>query len=357
MSFLLDLHKISVSKKIITKVHWEVISTCNLECKHCYIDDKKQKTSLTDSLNIINYLYKLGVLHVVLSGGEALLHPNFKEIYLELKNKGMLVTIFTNGTLLNAETISLFNEFKPYEIEISVYGGNEESFSEFTNKKGMFDTFIKNIKTLALNQNLKLKTPLTKSIYPYLKTIDNLCSELNIPFTVGKHIYPSLEGNNRTLNERLSVDSLVKYELTEEPYGLMKFKQEVTEEGFNTKRELRCSASKDIIIINADMSLSFCGMLREPKEYFSDFLSLKKAIENIQLFRTKIENYYNQSECSSCAYANLCTGCPALSWTHNKNYTSCIPYFKEYVEKKLSFLSKEELSKIKFASKTQKFPV
>jgi len=348
MNFLSELNKISSKKNIITRAHWEIISNCNLKCKHCYIDDKKQKISLENALNIIKYLKKAGIFYVILSGGETLLHPNFKEIYLELKKAGMTVTVFTNGTLINDEIIKLFNEFKPYDLEISIYGADEISFEKFTDKKNLYEKFVNNLRLLSINQNIKIKIPLTKSIHPYLNQIKILCSELDIPFSISKYIYPSLNGSAHTLKERLSTNSLVKYEFKEEQYGLSHFKQNLNKQGFSKKSKLECSASKNIIVINPDMSLSFCGMMREPKEYFFDYKSFMQAKSNMQNFRLKVEGYYNQSECSNCVYANLCSGCPALSLTHNNSYTSCISYFKQYIEEKLSYLTQEELSEITF---------
>ena len=46
-------------------------------------------------------------------GGEPLLVPGFKELYLALKAEGMVLTLNTNGTLLDEQWADFFARHKP----------------------------------------------------------------------------------------------------------------------------------------------------------------------------------------------------------------------------------------------------
>lgn len=72
----------------------ELTPRCNNNCVHCYInkpatDAKVQARELTFQhiKAIIDEAASLGVLWVLLSGGEPLLRPDFKDIYLYLKKR------------------------------------------------------------------------------------------------------------------------------------------------------------------------------------------------------------------------------------------------------------------------------
>jgi len=47
-------------------------------------------------------------LWILFTGGEPLLRPDFLEIYTYAKKKGLLVTIFTNGTLIDDNLADYF---------------------------------------------------------------------------------------------------------------------------------------------------------------------------------------------------------------------------------------------------------
>ena len=64
--------------------------------------------------------------YATLSGGECLVRKDFKELYLHLWNKQIMITVMTNGTLLNDEYVEFFKTYQPDMIQISLYGSNED---------------------------------------------------------------------------------------------------------------------------------------------------------------------------------------------------------------------------------------
>ena len=86
----------------------ELTARCNLNCRHCYINlppnDKLAKSnelSLKEIEKIADQALELGAVWVLLTGGEPLLRSDFEQIFLMLKHKGFLVSVFTNETLIN----------------------------------------------------------------------------------------------------------------------------------------------------------------------------------------------------------------------------------------------------------------
>ena len=84
----------------------ELTPMCNMNCDMCYVrlsreemDNQGKMLSLERWLELAREMKDAGVLFVLLTGGEPLLYPWFKELYLELLNMGMVVTVNSNGTL------------------------------------------------------------------------------------------------------------------------------------------------------------------------------------------------------------------------------------------------------------------
>ena len=46
-----------------------------------------------------------GMLYLLLTGGEPFLYPGFRELYEKLAGMGLILSINTNGALIDAETV------------------------------------------------------------------------------------------------------------------------------------------------------------------------------------------------------------------------------------------------------------
>ena len=73
---------------------------CNNECPHCYNEaDRLEMPSLplAEWTVVLDRLAELGVPHLILTGGEATLHPDLAEIIQYADSLGMIVGLNTNG--------------------------------------------------------------------------------------------------------------------------------------------------------------------------------------------------------------------------------------------------------------------
>lgn len=88
-------------------VVWNITRRCNLRCIHCYSDSdaREYPGELTDSqmLSVINDLADYGVPGLLFSGGEPLIHPRFFDLAKSARERGLRVTLSTNGTLIDRE--------------------------------------------------------------------------------------------------------------------------------------------------------------------------------------------------------------------------------------------------------------
>jgi len=82
--------------------------------------------------HIIDEAVKAGMMYARLTGGECLTYPGFKDVYLYLLEKGIEVSILSNGLLLNEEMIAFLKKHRPADIQITLYGASEAAYEAVT---------------------------------------------------------------------------------------------------------------------------------------------------------------------------------------------------------------------------------
>ncbi|EMT38020.1 radical SAM additional 4Fe4S-binding SPASM domain-containing protein [Thermoanaerobacter thermohydrosulfuricus] len=108
--FIRNLKKIFRSKGIITPLtaSYEITPFCNLMCKHCYNRYKSTNhldIELSYKKQIVSTLKQLGVLEVVLCGGEPFIDKDILNVIEHAKSLDLRLIILTNGLLITEEII------------------------------------------------------------------------------------------------------------------------------------------------------------------------------------------------------------------------------------------------------------
>ena len=105
----------------------ELTNRCNLDCVHCYFGPQAKREvpgavemSTARILSLLDEITDAGCLNLLITGGDPLLRDDFPIIYKHAKEKGLLVSVFTNGTLITKRVLDLFADLPPREIEISL---------------------------------------------------------------------------------------------------------------------------------------------------------------------------------------------------------------------------------------------
>lgn len=134
MSTSIELEKILVEKanaaKIPLTANFELTPLCTLDCDMCFIHLRQSDVnqfgglrSFEEWLSLARQLKQMGTLFILLTGGEPMMYPYFQELYTELRKMGFILTINTNGTLIDNEICQMFTNLKPRRVNITLYGG------------------------------------------------------------------------------------------------------------------------------------------------------------------------------------------------------------------------------------------
>jgi radical SAM protein with 4Fe4S-binding SPASM domain len=130
-------------------VVWNYTNACNLKCKHCYQRADKptpDELSTEERLKIIDQLDKASVATIAFSGGEPLMRRDFFEVAKYAADKGMYISVATNGTLLTKQAVEKLKEAGVAYVEISLDGARRETHEVFRGVSGCFDKTLRGIK-------------------------------------------------------------------------------------------------------------------------------------------------------------------------------------------------------------------
>ena len=126
---------------------FELSPVCNLACKMCYVRktpaevaaSPRPPVGLIQWLSIAEQARDAGMLYLLLTGGEPFLWQDFWPLYERLSTMGFLISINSNGTLLDEARVARLAEHPPTRINITLYGAGNETYEALCGRSGMFD--------------------------------------------------------------------------------------------------------------------------------------------------------------------------------------------------------------------------
>ena len=113
----------------------ELLPLCNMNCDMCYVRLSRREMeaqgrlrTAEEWLEVGRQMKEAGVLFLLLTGGEPFLYPEFRKVYLGLRQMGMILTINTNGTLIDEDLAAFFGKYKPRRVNITLYGADDGAY-------------------------------------------------------------------------------------------------------------------------------------------------------------------------------------------------------------------------------------
>ena len=196
----------------------ELTRRCNNHCRHCYNNlPASDPHTLADELRadelirILDEAAAAGCVWLLLTGGEIFLRPDFKEISSHAKQNGLLVTLFTNGTLITPELADFLATQRPFSIEITLYGATRKTYERVTGNPGSFGQCLRGIGHLRdLALPLKLKATLSTLNRHEIEAMKQFAeNDLGLPFRFDALLNARWDRSTGPLDVRLSPEAVV----------------------------------------------------------------------------------------------------------------------------------------------------
>lgn len=314
-------------------VMFELTYNCNLNCVHCFnpgairneteqsTRHKREELQYSDYEDIIKQLKSLGVVKIILSGGDPFVKKDIWKLINLIYDEGFAFDIYTNGLALENKVEKLASFF-PNSVGISIYSDIDEVHDGITKVKGSLRK-TKSILTQIgdLGIPLYIKCPIMENNFDSYKTVKtlamqngalpqfdiNLTDAMDGDLSVG--LYLQIKG--KKLEVLLRDPDIPLYVGAEAPeYG----KKQINASGnfcgagYNT---LNITPEGDIIACNS-FALEF-GNIRE-----STIESALKTSETLSWW--KQVTFKDYDECTTHERCFYCNRCPGQSLIEHGNF-------------------------------------
>lgn len=350
-------------------VVWDITYACNLKCKHCYADAGKSLDGelTTEEVKMgIDKLSNSCVPIIAFSGGEPLVRKDIFELTNYAHDKGIYVSIATNGTLINKEKAQEMRDNGVRFVQISLDGASAETHDGFRGIKGVFDKTIKGIEH-CVDQGFFLNIATTATHYNYeeIPKIMDLCEDFGVNWFMIYNFVPTGRGSFISENdltpmeredllkllwEKLKNGSNVNVLSTAPQFARVALESEMGEDKKIVPTHFaNPELGGELVNLAEFMGGCGCGRLYcairpngdiEPCVFFPLTIGNIKNDDFEELWRnnTILSDLRNkdilEGNCGECNYRYYCGGCRARAYGYTGNYLASDPGCKNYNNEK-----------------------
>ena len=336
-----SLHNRLQGRRIPLSGSLELTFRCNNNCIHCYCNTPPNDAAeIVREMNtgtikdLVSQAVDQGCLWLLFTGGEPLLRPDFGEIYLHAKKKGMLLTLFTNGTLMDERLADFLAEWRPFSAEITLYGATEKTYEEITRVKGSFKRCLTGIELLLKRKvPLKLKTMAMKQNFHEISRMKAHAESLGLHFRFDPMVNSRLDRDRGPLATRLDPEEIVTLDIEDER------RAEEWRKAFHnlagspgSDRLYTCGAGLDSFHIDPYGNLTICIMARK-ESYNLNVGSFAEGWYNfVGSMRERAPG--RETRCRTCELGSLCGQCPGWSQAEHGDDESPVDFLCEVAHRR-----------------------
>lgn len=318
----------------------ETTYRCNLNCVHCYVnepagsrEEREREMSLARLEQLVDEIVAEGTLFVLFTGGEVLVRPDFPELYLYARSKGLLVTIFTNGTLVTDRIADLFAANLPEKIEISLYGMTPETYDRVTRVPGSFDKCMAGIQRLVdRGLPLTLKTMALAWNHHEIAAMEAYAKSRGLVFRFDSSLNPRVDcGANRNSELQLDPERALQLDLGS-PERMAEFRDfcerfTKPDADYGAERVYTCGAGQSSFTVDPHGRLQMCQLSRRS---FHDLTRGRFADGWHELFpMLRARTWQTNDVCRKCNLMALCGSCPGAAEMETGDVEGVVPAFCE----------------------------
>lgn len=310
-------------------VVWEITLDCNARCLHCYSNagpgvTHEEALSTDEAISIIDQLAEVGVFIIGFSGGEVLLHPDWHVLLGHALEKGIRVSLSTNGRKVDESIVNKLKELGVQNVTISLDGASPYTHERIRQVPGLFHDAIRAV-TMLGEADIPVTvgfTP-TKLNYREARNIVELAYRIGAPKVNLTEYLPVGRGG---LELALSADELKTFleqwlEMQEAYRGKIKITWHDCRVALltNSNKYSGCGAGVTTCRITVNGNLTPCvslllsaGNLRAR--------SFRDIWRNSDLLiKLRDRSNINEGNCGTCEHKTICGGCRSVSLAYHSN--------------------------------------
>ncbi len=329
------LYRKATAARIPLSGTFELTPVCNMDCKMCYVRmscaDQEATAPLAGAdrwLALAQAAKEAGMLYLLITGGEPFLHPQIRQILEGLHKMGFIITINSNGTLIDGQIVQWLKNCPPVRINISLYGASDETYGALCgNPKG----FTQTVRAIGLLREAGIPVKLNCSLTPYnakdLPEMVAFAKENDLVLQIATYMFPPVRKDGQMVgeNHRFSPEEAAYYmayadylQLGKERFlaqaGNCPVPNDPQEQCEQSGDGIRCRAGRCSFWITWQGNMLPCGMFPTDESPNVFKLPFQDAWEQT---KKRTEAVRLPARCADCSAKDSCRACAAMVITES----------------------------------------
>jgi radical SAM protein with 4Fe4S-binding SPASM domain len=298
---------------------FELTHRCNLACRMCFVRQAAGDCSARDEelpasawLGLAREAVDHGMVLLLLTGGEIFLRPDFFEIYEPLTRMGLILTLFTNGTLITAAVARRLAQLPPSRIHVTLYGATAATYEAVTGIPGSYDRCRAGIEALLDHRlPLALKGTILRQNVHELEAMRQMAQDWDIAFNPGWLLSRRRDGGPSDVERcRLSGAACAELDSADSFTGA-------------PLDNFHCRAGKASFVVTPRGEMITCLSLPFP--------AVQPARIGFPAAWNQVQQYVDSAPplaavCRTCEARDYCPRCPAVSYLETGTLTEPVPH-------------------------------
>ncbi len=296
----------------------EVTRRCPLRCLHCYnnlrMDDpeaRRAELTYDEHCRILDQIADAGCLWLLYTGGEIFARRDFLDIFVHARKTGLIVTLFSNGTMITPQIADRLVEWKPFAIEVTIYGRTRETYELLTGIPGSYERCLRGIKLLRERKlPLRLKSVAVTTNRHEIWQMKKFAEDLGLEFKFDGMMNPRIDCAQSPLAVRLDPQEVVRLDLLD-PARIESWRKfaGLFHGPEDAEGIYHCGAGIDSFFVDPRGNMSLC-VLSHRTTCDLRRKSFREAWEGVIRDERK-KKATRVTKCVSCHIKPMCGMCPA----------------------------------------------
>ena len=134
---VLEMKRAYEAAGLLFKLHLDLLYQCDLDCAHCYLDDKQRRILPTAFWkDVLDQAGELGVVSLLLSGGEIFLRKDLDELIRHARARGLYVHLKSHGGFIDEAAADRLAALGVSSVALSYYASDPAIHDAITRRPG-----------------------------------------------------------------------------------------------------------------------------------------------------------------------------------------------------------------------------
>ena len=329
---------------------FELTPRCNMDCRMCYIRMSESEMRGRGRLRTAAEWIEMGkisrdngMLFLLLTGGEPFFRPDFREIYTALAQMGLVISINSNATLIDAGTVDWLRRCPPTAINVTLYGSSNETYARLCRNPKGYDQATQAIdRLLDADIPVNLNTSFTPLNVADMEEIYAFAKSRNLTVRNTGYMFPPVrsakcgaaEDETARFSPQEAGAALYRSrrcQMDDESFSLflarMRLGEPAEEDAEDCTRtpdeHMGCMAGRSSFCITWDGRMTPCGMMNAPAARpFEDGFG-----ESWKTICEEADRILLPAACTGCKKRHACTVCGALTMAEGQGDSTKKPEY------------------------------